>query len=245
MERLAGMAERATGRTGPHAYPGDEAWELRLHRRLGAEWPCPAQAELRAFWDSVVRDLAGRGLEVGRGTYGGWDDADAGLARAIWCLVCHARPERVVETGVARGLTTRVVLEALERNGSGRLYSIDLPPLTVPERRREIGAAVPDSLRRRWEYVEGSSRRRLRPLLRRLGGVDLFVHDSWHSTRNTLWELERGFAALPGHGAVVADDIDFNRAFAIFAARHPSAELLHCPADDRQRLFGIALETGA
>jgi predicted O-methyltransferase YrrM len=147
---------------------------------------------------------------VGRGSYGGWDDADAGLARALWCLVRHARPERVVETGVARGLSTRVVLEGLERNRSGQLYSIDLPPLTVPERRVEIGAAVPVSRRDRWHYIEGSSRRRLRPLLRELGTVDLFIHDSWHSTRNTLWELDRAWASLSDGGAVVADDIDFN-----------------------------------
>src|SRR5438128_3381634 len=231
LERLAAVAERATGRAGPHSYPKDEDWEALLHRQLGAQWPCPAGAEFDVLWESILADLVSRGLEVGRGAYGGWDDADSGLARAIWCLARHARPERVVETGVARGLTTRVVLEALERNGSGQLYSIDLPPLTVPERRREIGAAVPTSRRDRWHYLEGSSRRRLRPLLRELEGVDLFIHDSWHSTRNVRWELGRAWASLGERGALVADDIDFNRGFATFAACNTGAEVLHCPAD--------------
>ena len=36
---------------------------------------------------------------------------------------------KVVETGVAHGVTSRFILEALERNGRGFLWSIDLPPL--------------------------------------------------------------------------------------------------------------------
>ena len=241
LERAAAVTERVSGHGKPDAYPQNEDWEALLHEQLGVPWPCPVQAEFHALWESMTEELVAHGLEVGRGSYGGWDDADPGLARAIWCLVRHARPERVVETGVARGLTTRVVLEGLERNRSGQLYSIDLPPLTVPERRVEIGAAVPVSRRDRWRYIEGSSRRRLRPLLRELGTVDLFIHDSWHSTRNTLWELERAWASLGDGGAVVADDIDFNRAFAIFAPRVGTAQLLHCPADDGRRLFGIAV----
>jgi hypothetical protein len=35
----------------------------------------------------------------------------------------------LVETGVAHGITSRFVLEALQRNGGGRLWSIDVPPL--------------------------------------------------------------------------------------------------------------------
>ena len=38
-------------------------------------------------------------------------------AEAIWCLVAHTRPANVVETGVAHGLTSRVILEGLSRHG--------------------------------------------------------------------------------------------------------------------------------
>jgi hypothetical protein len=36
-----------------------------------------------------------------------WNDGDAGLARAIWCLTRHLMPKKVVETGVAHGVTSR------------------------------------------------------------------------------------------------------------------------------------------
>lgn len=79
---------------------------------------------------------------MSRGAFGGWDDGDARLGRLAWCLTRHLRPEFVVETGVARGLTTRVILEAMDRNGRGRLWSIDLPPLIAQELWEETAAAV-------------------------------------------------------------------------------------------------------
>ena len=106
------------------------------------------------------------------------------MARALRGLVHHLQPEEVVETGVAHGVRSRVILEALERNGDGRLSSIDLPWMTIPERQDEVGVAKPQELRDRWHFLEGSSRRRLPPLLRRKDQIDLFIHDSLHSARN-------------------------------------------------------------
>ena len=77
------------------------------------------------------------------------------MARAAWCTVLHQRPSVVVETGVARGVTSRVVLEALDRNERGHLWSIDLPHPREKDLHAQIGAAVPSSRRSRWSFVEG------------------------------------------------------------------------------------------
>src|SRR5439155_20645396 len=146
-------------------------WELRLHRLLGVTWPCPDAAAFPAVWSEVLERMTAQGLRLGRQSYGGDDDADPGLARALWCLVAHIAPDKTVETGVAHGVSSRCILEGLERNGHGRLWSIDLPPLTIPERRRELGVAVPPERRGRWTFVEGSSRRRLPSLLSELGEI--------------------------------------------------------------------------
>jgi hypothetical protein len=95
--------------------------------------------------------------------------------------VLHLRPSVIVETGVARGVTSRFVIEGLDRNNHGQLWSIDLPHLFEQNLHAQTAAAIPDSCRSRWTYIEGSSRRRLPSLLRSLGQVELFIHDSLHT----------------------------------------------------------------
>ncbi len=229
------IAERRERRTGPSLYETEPEWEAKLHALLGVEWPCAARAEFDPLWRDVSRLLTEQNLSFGRGAYGGWDDADPALARAVWCLARHLRPRRVVETGVARGITTRFLLEALERNGSGWLWSIDLPPLLERKLRSQTAAAIPERCRRHWQYVEGSSRRRLPQLLADLDEIDLFVHDSIHTERNLRFELDCALAAMGAHGALVSDDVHMNAAF----QAHAGPGTLVCPSDDRAGLFGI------
>ncbi|MBV9465352.1 MAG: class I SAM-dependent methyltransferase [Solirubrobacterales bacterium] len=215
----------------PRPYVALVDWEQRLHEQLRAPWPCPDGDAFRELWDQILGELERRKLPVGRGAFAGWGDGEPGLTRAVWCLVRHQRPETVVETGVARGITSRVVLEALAANGVGRLWSIDLPPPGQPGLHEQIGAAVPDRLHRRWRYVRGSSRRRLRGLLHELGTIDLFIHDSKHTERNLRFELGHAWKALTPGGFLVADDVDLNHGFHAFQADHPEAATLLCLAE--------------
>lgn len=218
----------------------DPEWERHLHEHLNHPWPCDATREFDALWPEVRRSLESQGLMMGRGTYGGWDDGDRGLARVVWCLTRHLRAAAVVETGVARGVTSRVILEALERNGGGHLWSIDLPALDTAFH-AEIGAAVPTKLRARWTYLSGTSRRRLPSLIAELGEIDLFVHDSSHTGRNLRFELEHAWSALQ-KGAIVADDIERNAAFGNFRRSRSDAPSFVAQADDTGALFGITLK---
>src|SRR5262249_55717859 len=149
----------------------------------------------------------------------------------------HLPAAAAVETGVARGVTSRVILEALARNGGGRLCSIDLPALDTALH-EQIGAAVPAGLRAHWRYVDGTSRSRLPGLLDELGEIDLFVHDSSHTARNLLFELDRAWRALH-KGAALADDIDRNDGWDRFVREHPDAVTYVAAADDSGALFAI------
>lgn len=219
--------------------------ERDLHALLGLPWPCPSAHEFEAVWEAVLATLAERGLQVGRGSFGGWDDGDPRLCRIAWCVARNLRPERVVETGVGRGLTTRVVLEALERNGAGHLWSVDLPPLIERGLMRETGAAVTAELRPRWTLLTGSSRTVLGRLLDDLRRIDLFVHDSMHTTRNVAFELEHAWPALAPGGVALLDDVERNHAFGAFLRARPEVKALICPADDGRALLGAALKPGA
>jgi hypothetical protein len=133
-------------------------------------------------------------------------------------LIRHRSLRRIVETGVAHGVTSRIMLEALEQNGAGHLWSIDLPPLER-EWRQQVGMAVSRRLVPRWSYIEGTSRLHLPALLAHIRRLDLFVHDSLHTERNTRFELEQAWPALNAGGALVVDDIDANNGFHVFTQR--------------------------
>jgi SAM-dependent methyltransferase len=225
VERIRGRWDRhgdkralaATGLSARVLYGATEDWAQLLHAALEVPWPCQAIEAFGHVWDRIVADLAEAGARVGIASYGGWNDGDRAFGEAIWCLVAHLRPETVVETGVAHGLTSRVILEGLTRNGNGHLWSVDLPAVDSALH-SEIGMAVTEGMRPRWSYVEGTARERLPGLLGTLGGIDLFIHDSLHTGRNQRFELESAWAALRPGGAAVIDDIDHSLAFRTFVS---------------------------
>ena len=219
-------------------------WERQLHELLGARWPCEHESAFEPEWRDIQATLRQGGLAAGRGAYGGWDDGDSGLARATWCLTAHLHARRTIETGVGRGITTRAILDSLAGNGEGRLWSIDLPPLQRSDLDAQIGFVVPVERRDRWTLIEGSSRRKLPGLLKRLGGVDLFVHDSLHSERNIRFELEHAWPFVRPGGAVVVDDVHMNAGFHVWLDRAPDARSIICVPDDGAALFAVAVKRG-
>lgn len=236
-EKISNEAER-WGR--PSGLTADPAWEASMHAALSADWPCEVADEFAGLWSRIVGFLEEKGLAVGRGSFSGWDDADAALARAAWCLTRHRKPLTIVETGVARGFTTRVILEALEANGAGRLFSIDLPPpLEAGRLANEAGAAVTDELKGRWTLIEGSSRRQLPGLLNDLGTIDLFVHDSRHTYRNMSFELRLAWRALAAGGFLVADDVHGNAAFGDVVKAFGRPPAIVALSDDGAGKFGL------
>jgi predicted O-methyltransferase YrrM len=223
----------------PPTYQPEAAFLQALHTELGAAWPCREADRFEAIWVEIEQTFAHKGIRFGRAAYGGWDDGDQLLAQTSWCLVRHLWPTIVVETGVARGITSRVMLEGLEQNGSGHLWSVDLPPLLERGLAAEIGAAITDSLRPRWTYVRGSSRRKLPALARRLGAIDLFVHDSFHSERNLLFEWETVLPFLQPHGVLVADDVERHHGLASFIERNQGRRSLVGEHTDGKGMFAV------
>jgi len=219
----------------------DKAWKERFHMLLGAPWPCTQDQQLNDVMTDIGALLEARGWGFGRDTYGWYADGDSSFCRAVWCTVLHTRPEVVVETGVAHGVTSRIVLEALAQNQSGHLWSVDLPFPFDHRLHGETGLVVTDACRSRWSYLEGSSKRRLPPLIAKLGRLEMFIHDSLHTAENTTFEMEQAASAMGSGGVMLVDDINSHRGFTIFAERHPGYRTIICPSADRDGMFGIAV----
>jgi predicted O-methyltransferase YrrM len=231
----------ALGRAPGEHYAVVEDWAPMLHKSIQAPWPCQEHEQFGEVWDATVSSLRAAGVRVGLASYRGWNDGDRAQAEAIWCLVAHLRPTTVVETGVAHGLTSRVILEGLRRNGNGHLWSVDLPAID-PALHHEIGVAIPADLRSRWTYVEGTSRQRLPGLVRGLQRIDLFLHDSLHTTRNTRFELDTVWPAVRPAGVAVVDDIHRNLGFSRFIAAAAPQEWVAARHVTGDGLWGIAIK---
>jgi predicted O-methyltransferase YrrM len=206
-------------------YRADRNWEARLHEMMAVPFPCPAANEFRAIWPQIVAFVTAKGASFGPESFYGWNDADPELARALWCVVRHTRPTKVVEAGVGHGISSRVLLEAIAGNGHGKLWSIDPPPA---DRRlaAEVGLAVDERLRPSWELVRGTSRRMLPGLVAGLGQIDLFLHDSLHTERNLRFEIAEVRPCLNAGAFAILDDIDTNWGFHTLSAQYPHDRFL-------------------
>jgi predicted O-methyltransferase YrrM len=157
--------------------------------------------------------------------------------RALYILCRTLKPNNVVETGVASGTSSWALLAALERNGGGKLYSIDLPPsqwkigkstyakidhVSLPQQ-RSPGWLVPRDLRHRWDLILGESEVHLGPLLHRLGRIDFFHHDAEHTREAMLREFREAWPHLVDGGILSSDDVTWNTAFMEFISEVGSA----------------------
>jgi predicted O-methyltransferase YrrM len=127
-----------------------------------------------------------------------------GTLKSLYLLVRAARPRIAVETGVLYGGSSGHILAAMDANGEGELYSIDLPHHPGEPSTRFL---VPGHLHRRWTLVEGDTRRQLPPLLGRLGAIDWFFHDSLHTFDHMTWEYETALPFLSPGGILASHDV--------------------------------------
>lgn len=146
-----------------------------------------------------------------------------------YVLVRLTRPDVVVETGVCEGHSSRFILLALHRNAHGVLHSIDLPnaDLDLGEGKgrqthvhaegKEAGWMVPEDLRKRWTLHLGDAKELLPGVLKTLGNIDIFIHDSLHSYDHMMFEFQTAWPYLRRNGILLSDDTDWNDAFGVFS----------------------------
>jgi hypothetical protein len=113
-----------------------------------------------------------------------------------------------------------MILEAMERNGEGYLYSIDLPMEQdgLPPQLR--GGLVPEALHSRWTFILGDSRTELPILLAKLSTIDAFNHDSLHTTQHMTWEYETAWPFIQCGGFLSSHDVLTTPSWNRFCRRH-------------------------
>jgi len=140
----------------------------------------------------------------------------------LYAITRLMKPGIVIETGVARGISSRFILEAMKQNRKGRLISIDFPSYKCKESvynltENEIGQYITNGLKDRWQLILGKSSEIIPKLLNNnIWEIDIFIHDSLHTYENMLWEFTTVWPRIKNGGLLLSHDTDRNDAFLNF-----------------------------
>lgn len=151
----------------------------------------------------------------------------------LYALIRHLKPQYCLETGVYYGGNTAFMLNALYKNGTGTLVSIDLPDSKIQQIKQaqgdsltisrhpsvgvtefyegmQPGFIIPSYLKKSWHFIEGSSLDEI-PKLNHT--FDFYIHDSDHSFDFLNTEISLALKKMSPKGTVVVDDINWSNAF--------------------------------
>jgi predicted O-methyltransferase YrrM len=134
-------------------------------------------------------------------------------------------PDCVVETGIANGVSSSYLLLALQKNKRGCLHSIGLADTAFLPLGKDLGWIVPEWLSAAWQVHLGDARDILPRLLKHLGKIEIFIHDSLHTYDHMMWEFETVYPYLRPGGLLISDDALWNNAFLEFARKKAAHEV--------------------
>lgn len=199
----------------------------------------PSASHLLCNWD-FLNDLEMKYLKEGERiyhkvlssksgiNYSNNFDCEVGLASFLYAFILSREPRIVIETGVANGITTNVIMSALQKYG-GTLHSFDINPKTS-----NVYLGHGD-----WHFhlLSGNLQK---DLLKQVGGIseaDMWIHDSNHGYLWQSFEFHLAKSVLKNDGILVSDDIDSSTAWGL------SSEILFRESwgvFDERKFFGVA-----
>lgn len=129
-------------------------------------------------------------------------DLGSRMSEFVFISIVAKKPQAVIETGVAAGVSTNAVLGALHINGVGNLLSLDITD--------KVGELVEVELKSRWKLEILPQLARENSFIKYLkenNRATVFLHDSDHSGSWQIKEFDNVVRYLPGIELILFDDI--------------------------------------
>lgn len=160
----------------------------------------------------------------------------------LYALIRAEKPVVVVETGVRSGVSTCMILAAMERNGCGELHSCD--PIYQGAEHAWMAIEAATGMRfPEWHFHPGKSETALEGMP---NPIDMFIHDSNHDEVTMAFELEWAWETVVPGGLIVCDDwstcvghqkhdafLEFVKVFDLEFFRAGSAAVVRKPEESR------------
>lgn len=126
--------------------------------------------------------------------YGSSYDCESGLASFLHAYILRVRPKIIVETGVANGITTNVMMSALEQTG-GVPHSFD-----IDRRCKNVYTGNGNWF---FHHLSKPFPRSLKKNVTGINDIELWIHDSNHGYSWQRFEYELAFGKLSKGGILV------------------------------------------
>ena len=174
-----------------------ETWAMTKNRNL--------YFEAAYFYSnfSVERKKLIQGLPISNGKSGAKGGGGSNET-LLYFLVRLVNAKNVLETGVSAGASSRSILEALKKNGNGKLYSSDL---AIYLKREDVGVLVSKSLRDNWFLTHDGDSINLPLIFEKEKKFDLIYYDSEKSYDGKK-RFHEMILKLPPPKILIFDDID-------------------------------------
>jgi hypothetical protein len=157
---------------------------------------------------------------------------EEGSAFLLYAITRLTRPSTVLETGVANGHSSLLILNALDRNAApGELHSVDVSS--------KIGQLIDSPERKRWHLnllPLATLKKSFQDILAAMPQIDIMVQDSDHSYRWIDFELEAALPKMSPSGFFLCDDADLSFALIDFCKAHALRPLLLV---DTRKVFAV------
>ena len=167
----------------------------------------PTVADI-AQWDDEWTNLADALQVPSRSQYLVEYDVEKQTARSLYLITRWRQPKVILETGVARGASSYALLSAVNKNGVGAVFSLDVD--------EAAGELVPAELREVWQkrVVDPKNPKpSFLSIIQDMPSIDFFFHDSNHRQPWMKFEFANVIPKLAPGAIMGGDDVDMNSAF--------------------------------
>jgi predicted O-methyltransferase YrrM len=137
----------------------------------------------------------------------------AGACELLYFLVRKMSLNIIIETGVSLGYSSTALLEAIKKNGNGRLFSSDFPYPGLKDSDKYIGVLVPKEFRKDWVLKIKGDKYNLPEISEMAGKVDLIHYDSDKSFSGRKFALRVLEKNISSDTVIIMDDIHENTHF--------------------------------
>ena len=155
-------------------------------------------------------------------------------------MIINFKPNIILETGVAAGLSSRCILEAIKKNSKGILYSSDFPYFRLNNPEKYIGIMVPEELKKNWRLEILGDVKNIKKFKSEINHADIILYDSDKRYSGKINFFKSVNSLIKSNTIIVVDDLH-NDSFFLEYVKEMKCKNWFIVESKRKHIVGIIL----